>query len=203
MKAQKLVFIVALLIAAAVALAACGDNGGETPAPITIQQSDGQQLALEQAPQRIVSLSAHATEIFCAIGAGGQLVAVDKFANCPPGSTEKPQLDSFQPNLEAIAAHEPDLVYVFSNQDNIVEALRGIGTPVLYLELPSTLEGVLEQVELFGRLSGQVEEARALVQSMQERLDAVKDRIANVERGPRVFHELDPNYFTIGPDTFI
>lgn len=225
MKTGKLIVIAALLAVAALALAACG--GGEeaatpspsptaageaatptpTPAaafPLTIEQSDGVELRLEAAPQRIVSLSPHATEILCAIGAGDQLVAVDLFANCPLGSQEKPQLDSFQPNLEAIAGYQPDLVYVFSNQDNIVQALREIGIPVLYLELPDSLEGVLEQILLFGRLSGHEGEAQELVQSLRQRIEAVRQKVADVERGPRIFHELDPQgYYTVSPDTFV
>jgi len=200
-----------LVVLIAGALAGCGDEdeGAQAPTstpasafPLTIEQSDGEPLTLERAPQRIVSLSAHATEILCAIGAGDQLVAVDMFANCPLGSTAKPEADSFQPNLEAITGYQPDLVYVFSDQGGIVAALRRTETPVLFLELPATLEGVLEQIELFGQLSDHGEEAEALVQSMQEGLDAVRERVAEVEQGPRIFHELDPTYYTVSPDSF-
>lgn len=210
--ARKLFVIAALLFAAFVALAACNGDGGETRAPtstppsafpLTIEQSDGQKLTLEQAPERIVSLSTHATEILCAIGAGDQMAAVERYANCPLGSKAKPELDAYKPNLEAIAGYQPDLVYVFSDTDGIVEALRRTGTPVLYLELPSSLDGVLEQIELFGRLSGHEAEAQELVQSMRERLDAVKERVADIEQGPRIFHELDPTYFTAAPNSFV
>lgn len=210
--ARKLLVVGLLLLAASLALSACGGGGGKAPTatatpvsafPLTIEQSDGEELTLRQAPGRIVSLSAHATEIFCAIGAEDQLVAVELFANCPPGSKEKPELDAFQPNLEAIAGYQPDLVYVFANQDNIVQRLRDIGTPVLYLDLPSSLEGTLEQIELFGRISDHGEEAEELVRSIRERLQAVKDKIADLEQGPRIFHELDPLFFTVGPGSFL
>jgi iron complex transport system substrate-binding protein len=210
--ARKILVTAALLIAAAAALAACNGDGAETRAPtatprsafpLTIEQSDGQQLTLQQAPQRIVSLSTHATEILCAIGASDQLAAVERYANCPLGSKEKPELDAYKPNLEAIAGYRPDLVYVFSDTDGIVDALRRVGTPVLYLELPSSLQGVLEQIELFGRLSGHEAESEKLVQSMQERMDAVREKVADVGQGPRIFHELDPTYFTAAPTSFV
>src|SRR3990172_6603640 len=166
--ARKHLVIAALLMAADVVLIACGGDSKEAQAPtptprsafpLTIEQIDGQQLTLEQAPEHIVSLSTHATEILCAIGAGDQLAAVERYANCPLGSKQKPELDAYQPNLEAIAGYRPDLVYIFSDTDGIVEALRRVGTPVLYLELPSSLEGVLGQIELFGHLSGHENEA--------------------------------------------
>ena len=38
---------------------------------------------------------------------------------------------------------------------------------------------------------------------MQIRIDAVQQNLASVERGPRVFYELDPALWTAGPETFI
>ena len=209
---RTVLMMAAVLLFAAVALAACDDDNVETLAPtatqvsefpLTIEQSDGEQLTLEQAPERIVSLAPHGTEIFCDIGAGEQLVAVESFANCPLEGGEKPELGSFTPNLEAIAGFEPDLVYIFSDQDGIVAALRDIGIPVLFRESPTSIEAVLSEILLFGRLSGHVLEAEALVQSMQERLDAVGELVADVDQGPTVFHELTTDYYTVAPDSFI
>ncbi len=182
-----------------------GSSNGQAQAsfPLTIEGSDGVAVTLEAPPQRIVSLSAHATEILCAIGAGDQIVAVERWANCPLGSNEKPALDAYQPNLEAIASYDPDFVYVFSDIDGIVEALRRAGITVLYLELPSSIDGVLEQIELFGRITGHEKEAAELVQSMRERIDAVKEKIADIDVGPRIFHELDPTYYTVAPNSFV
>ncbi len=199
---------IAVLLAALI-MAACG--GSDDPADVTptvqpsivIEQSDGQRLVLDQAPQRIVSLGTSATEIFCAIGAGDQLVAVDQYANCPLGSSELPELDSFEPNLEAIAGFEPDLVYMSDDRDGALEALRNIGIPVLYLELPTSLEGVLNRIVTFGLLTGRKDDADVLVQSMRLRMDAVSEAVADIEEGPRIFHELDPTYFTVSPDSFV
>ena len=64
-------------------------------------------------PQRVVSLSPTHTEIMFAIGAGDQLVAVDDFSNYPAEALELPHdLSGYEPNVEAIAAYEPDLVLI-------------------------------------------------------------------------------------------
>ncbi|MFT4864491.1 MAG: iron complex transport system substrate-binding protein, partial [Ilumatobacter sp.] len=64
-------------------------------------------------PERVVSLSPTHTEIMFAIGAGDLLVAVDDFSNFPAEALELPnQLSGFEPNVEAIAAIEPDLVLI-------------------------------------------------------------------------------------------
>ncbi len=210
--------LAALALMVAVAAWACG-NGEEaapqpqtTPTatasaeasfPVTVTQSDGETLTIESPPQRIVSLSAHATDILCAIGAGDQLVAVERYANCPEGSDAKPALDAYQPSVEAIAGYDPDLVYIFSDINGVVGALRNLGIPVLYLELPESVEGVLEQIGLFGRITGHTQEAEALVAEMRRRLDAIEEKLADVDQGPRIFHELDPTYFTAAPQSFI
>ncbi|HXF52258.1 MAG TPA: ABC transporter substrate-binding protein [Dehalococcoidia bacterium] len=217
MKALKPALAALALMVAAVAWA-CG-NGEEaapqpqtTPTatvaaeaafPLTVTQSDGETLTIQAPPQRIVSLSAHATDILCAIGAGDQLVAVEQYANCPEGSDAKPALDAYQPSVEAIAGYDPDLVYIFSDINGVVGALRGLGVPVLYLELPESVEGVLEQISLFGRITGHTQEAEALVAEMRRRLDAIEEKLADVDQGPRIFHELDPTYFTAAPQSFI
>ena len=196
--------LASLTLVASLVVACSGESTG-APAgdEISVWQSDGQTLVLARPPQRIVSLAPHATEIFCVLGAGDRLVAVDKFANCPAGSGSKPEIDSFQPNLEAIAGMRPDLVYVFANQGGVVEALRRLSIPVLYLEPADDFDGVFENIELAGRLLGREKEASSLVESLQKRRADVTKRVANVSKGPRVFHELDATYFTVRPDTFI
>ena len=190
-------------------VAACsGDDASSSPSnsaefPLTIELVGGGQLVLDAPSQRIASLSAHATEIFCAIGAVDQLVAVEAYANCPAGSDALPSLDSFQPNLEAIAGFEPDLVITVFNPSGLVESLQRIGIPVLYIDLPTTLEEVLEQIELLGQISGQDQGAAQLSVAMQVRIDAVAERLDGIAEGPRVFHELTNDYFTASPKSFI
>jgi iron complex transport system substrate-binding protein len=204
-----------MILAAAIVVAASACGGGskaasptatsapESAFPLTIDGSDGQKLTLTQAPRRIVSLSAHATDILCAIGAGDQLLAVEKYANCPSNGQPKPELDSFEPNLEAIASYQPDLVYVSSDTGNVVEALRRTGTSVLYLTLPSSVADVMAQIELFGQATGHASEAASVEHGLQQRIDAVKQELADVTAGPRVFHEVDSTYYTASPNSFI
>jgi len=195
---------------AAISVACAGGSKESLPTavpvpefPLTVVQSDGQVLTIGQKPQRIVSLAAHATEIFCAVGAESQLVAVERFANCPLGSSAKPQLDGFRPNLEAIAGYRPDLVYASSNSGDLVASLRRLNIPVLYLELPATLDGVLDHIRTLGRAAGRQKEAIALTDSMKTRLDAVKSRVAGVSQGPRVYHELTTDYYSAAPASFV
>ncbi len=171
--------------------------------PLEIEQSDGETLALAAPPSSIVSLSAYATGILCAVGAGDQLAAVDLYANCPEGSKALPELDSFAPSLEAIAGYNPDLVYVDTDNGGIVAALRNVDIPVLYLTIPQTIDGALARIELFAQVTGHTAEGEGLVAEMQGRIDTTLATIADVTEGPTVYHELDQTYFSAGPSSYI
>ncbi|MEX2237729.1 MAG: ABC transporter substrate-binding protein [Dehalococcoidia bacterium] len=216
--------ILALLILAA----ACGggdddDDGddrqtpqetatqGATPAeseegtafPLDLERSDGETLTIELEPQRIVSLDSSATEILYAIGAGDQVVAADLFSNYPAEAEAKARLDAFQPSAEAILNERPDLVLVFDDATGVVGTLDDLGARVLYLEVPDSLDGIYERIDLYGQITGHEQEAAELVESMTARVDTVLQTIAEVAEGPRVFHELDNTLFTISSDSFL
>jgi len=200
---KRLLLVLAALLLVSACSAGADEEGAATPVAISISQSDGRLLELAAPPERIVSLASHATEIICAIGAGDRLVAVDRHANCPLEGGSKPAVDSFQPSIEAIVAFEPDLVYVFSDQGGVVEALRQTGTPVLYLKSPATLAGVFENIALLGAVTDRAPAARALIAALEERRDAIRLRVEDVAQGPRFFHEISPDYYTARDDTFV
>jgi len=205
--------LLSLLILLTLALTACG--GEEQPAagpgpgtpvldfPITVHRSDGRELTIPKAPQRIASLSPAATEVLYAVGAGPQIVATDLQSDYPAEAENTTKLDAFQPNPEAIADVEADLIIVAHNQDGIVEVLDRLGEKVLFLEMPDTIDGVTAQVWLLAGVSGHAEEGRRLVQEMKGRMMAVIDKVADVEEGPRVYHELDNTFFTVAPNSFV
>lgn len=195
-----------------VAVAGCSDDDGDSPAakatvaasfPVTIKSSDGVDTTLKEAPKRIVTLSASATETLCALGAGDQLVAVERYENCPKGSKAKPELDAFRPSLEAVVAYQPDLVFVNSNASGLVENLRRVNVPVVYLQVPKTLDGVYELIGVEGRMSGRGSQAEALVAKLKERVGAIDSKVADVRQGPRVYHELDASFYSASASSFV
>src|SRR3990170_2342815 len=208
---RRLALALATLVLASL-VAACGGEEEAPPPeptaaavtyPFTVERSDGKTITLDAAPRRIASLSPGATEIFYAIGAGPQVVATDLQSDYPPEAQNTARLDAFQPNVEAIVGVEADLVFLANNQDNVVQALDALGKPVLYLEVPDDLAGVIEQVRLLGRVTGHVDEAEALAEKMEARVSEVRSKLADVTTGPRVFHELDNTLFTAAPDSFV
>ena len=75
MKTLRLVGLAGLFLLVPT-FAACGNNGDDSAAA-------EETTAVAEAPQRIISMSATATEMLFAIGAGDRVIAVDNFSNFP------------------------------------------------------------------------------------------------------------------------
>jgi iron complex transport system substrate-binding protein len=218
---MRLRYLVAPLVAllALAALACNGDGSGPTatpsaveeavaapsPAlfPVTVTDSNGKQLVFESPPESIVALAPSFVEVLFAIAAGDAVVAVDENTDFPPEAAAKTKLSGFEPSVEGIAALEPDLVIIFFDPGGLEEALEGLGIPVLFLASPQSVEGVFDQIELLGRATGHLEEAEALIADMRESIDAIAEKLADVQEGPRVFHEVGPELFTASDDDFV
>jgi iron complex transport system substrate-binding protein len=184
--------LVAVLLA--LVLAACGSSGGSsTPSAASTQ-------AAPPAPHRIVSLSPPATESLFAIGAGEQVVAVDDQSNYPAEAPHT-KLSSYQPNVEAIAAYNPDLVVISYDPTDVVAGLKKLHIPVVMQEAPTDLDGAYAQIEELGQATGHAAEAQDVVADMQSRIGTIAD--GNPGSGLSVFHEISPDFYSATSKTFI
>ncbi len=93
-----------------------------------------------------MSLSPTATEMLFAIGAGDQVEAVDDQSNYPPDAPVT-DLSGFEPNVEAIASYEPDLVVYATEPGDLGASLEGLGIPALQQDAAASLDDVYAQIE--------------------------------------------------------
>jgi iron complex transport system substrate-binding protein len=168
--------------------------------PVTVEADNG-PVTLEEEPDAIISLSATATESLFAIGAGDQVLAVDDQSNFP---AEAPvtDLSGFQPNVEAIAGYEPDLVIAAYDPGGLVEGLETLDIPVLLQDAAPDLEAAYEQIETLGLATGNVEGADTVVESMRIEIEELAGSAPGAV-GATVYHELGPDFFTATSETFI
>ena len=160
-------------------------------------------LTLNAEPQRIVSMSATATEMLFAIGAGDKVIAVDNFSNYPAQTAELEKVDAYQPNVEAISALEPDLVIISYDPGNLVEQLNALSIPVFAAYAVSNLDGAYEQLEQLGALTGRLAEAVRLSATMQAEIAEIVAGVTKTEPPLTYFYELDPTLYTITSNTFV
>ena len=157
----------------------------------------------EDAPQRIVSLAPTHTETLFAIGAGPQVVAVDDQSNYPADALAvQTDLSGFTPNVEAIAAYEPDLV-VTSGDDTLTAQLEAVGLTVWAGPSATTFDEAYAQIEQLGAATGHIAEAAELVGQMQTDLEALAGSLPTSEVPLTVFHELSTDGYSASSATFI
>ena len=189
---------------------ACGEDPTSTPTPtppapasfpFVITDSNGQAVTFEGPPQRIISYESAAVEILYAMGEGTRIAGTHDFVAHPPEALNIPKVGgAFQINREKIVELQPDLIYTFYSGS--LPDLENLGATVLYLELPENLEGIADQMRMWGSITGNTAAAEKVAADFEIGLKELEDRIASVEKGPRVFHD-DSEFFTRGPDTLL
>ena len=167
-----------------------------TAAPTTIS-TEAPAPAL---PESIVSLSATATEILFAIGAGGQVVAVDDQSTYP---VEAPMsaLSGFTPNVESIAGYDPDLVVISYDPGDLVVGLEALGIDVLMQGAANAIDDTYAQIAELGGLTGHVDEAAALNTEIAAELEALAE--GQPGAGMTYFHEIDSTLYSATSSTFL
>lgn len=198
--------LVAAVLAAALTLGACADDTTSQPDgdatttaafPVTVGK-----VTLQERPEKIISLSATATEMLFAIGAGPQVTAVDDNSNYPPDAP-KSELSGFTPNAEAIAAKSPDLVVISNDINKIVEQLTRLKIPVYLAPAAKTLDDSYAQLVDLGKLTGHPDDAADLVQRMKDDIAKLVNDLPQRSKKLTYFHELGPELYTATSKTFI
>lgn len=205
---------IALLFAASLALTGCGDtsssedtgssedtraSASQADYPVTIEAANG-EVTLDEQPERIVSLSPSATEILFAIGAEDQVIAADEYSTYP-ASAPTTDLSAYDPNVEAIAGYEPDLVVIANDSNGIVKALAKLDIPTIINPAPATIEEGYDGVAALGLATGHVDETATVIADMRAEVD--KALAAAPRESLRVYHELDENLYAASSHSFI
>ena len=176
--------------------------------PVTVTDSLGEEIKLEEKPTRIISLSPNMTEVLFAVGAGDNVVGVTKFADYPEEATKVDIIGSItEPNIEKIITMEPDVVIASSvNKMETIERLKELNVKVAGFSA-NNVDMAIENIKTVSKLTGNEETGQEIVTEMYikigEMTNLVEDHLKNNEK-KKVFYEIwnDPLY-TAGKNNFI
>jgi len=198
--------LAAALLCAVTVVTACGGDDGEATetgaAPTTAPASREPATDAGDVPERIVSLSPTATEVLFAIGAGDQVVAVDDQSDFPEG-VPTTDLSGYEPNVEAIASYEPDLVVISGAPEDLAPSLEALDIEVVDQVAPVTVEEALEQITDLGIATGHEDEAADLAASIESELEELAQSVEPRDEPLTYYHELDETLYTVTSGTFI
>ena len=169
--------------------------------PVTIEAANG-PVTIESAPTKVVSISPTATEMLFAIGAGDQVVAADSYSDYPAAAPTT-DLSAYEPNVEAIAAYDPDLVVYSDDLGDLQKSLDKLHIPALQQPAAAAIDDVYAQLDQLGQATGHTTEAQAQIDDLQAKVAAVSASVGHQGSGMTYYYELDDTYYSVTSDTFI
>lgn len=188
-----------------------GQKSGPTAnAPLSLTDDTGYVLNMTAYPQRVVSLAPANTQTIFAVGAGDLVVGVTDYDQYPYNFTAwiaAGNMSSignyYQPAIEPIVALKPDLVLASLGSIDAADQLRSLGYNVLTLN-PKDLNGIMKNLMTVGKATNKEAQAQSVVNDMQQRIDAIVNKLKDVTTRPTVYHEIwsDP-YMSVGKETFV
>lgn len=203
---MKKILSVILAITLVFALAACGLQSN-TRGSITITDSRGVEVALDKAPEKIVSLMPSNTEILFALGCGEKIIAVSDYCNFPAETARLPKLPTGeQLSIEQIIALSPDVAVIgnMTAMEDQVNQLEQAGVKVIVTEA-NNLSETYKVIEMLGTAMGKEKEASTIVKNMKEGLEKITKEVEN-KAASKVYVEVSPleyGLWSCGQNTFI
>jgi len=206
----------ALIALAVVALTGCAKQAASpkadaykpaTPSPAfpaTITDDASRTVTVKSAPKRIVSLAPANTEALFALGLGDKVVGVTSYDDYPAEVTKIAKVGDFAgPNVEAVAAANPDLIVATTGvQADVITKLEQLGATVVAFD-PQSLDGLYMDLQELGQITGTSNKAEALVVDMKAQVSEIEAAVADSEPST-AFIEIGQNpLFTAGSGTLI
>ena len=194
------------LIAALLApllFAACAPAGNPDAPAVFVTDDAGYTVALAAPARRVFSVIPSLTESVAALDSD-VLVARTRFDRAPELAHLPSLGGTIQPNLEALAGLEPDLVITWADtsQRAVGERVSALGIPVYRAEV-QTIADLSSHLRRLGTLLGLADRAAVLVDSLGLALEGVATAVRGRERVDVYYSVWHDPPQTTGPGTFI
>ena len=224
---------IALLTAGALALslAACGTPAGSgtssaaassetasevpseaAPAEKPTEDRSGAPISLPDEIDSIAVMAPSIAETVVDLGCGDLITAIDTqteayaLEGVPAGL---PAFDMQAPDTEALAALEPDVVFVSGvsviEGENMFQPLVDMGVCIVSIPTSSSIAAVEEDITFLAACLGRAEEGRQIVSGMQAEIDAIAAIGETVTDRKTVYFEISaaPYCYSFGEGVFL
>lgn len=139
----------------------------------------GNPIALPESVEKIVTLAPSTTQVLVDLGLSEKIIAIDTYsAIYEPALAALPQFDMMTPDVEQLAALEPDVIFItgmsLSSGDNPYQGLIELGIPVVEIPSSNSIADIGEDVRFIGDCVGASEAAQGLVDAFAAEIDAIR-----------------------------
>jgi iron complex transport system substrate-binding protein len=169
--------------------------------PVSVASGDG-TVRVPTRPDRVLSLSASATQMLYAIGAGAQVVGVDKYSTYP-ADAPRTKFTGYESSAEDYLYLRPDLVVLAFSTGTLIKQLQLLHVPALLLPPASGFAGVYGQLAELATATGHRAAARQVQSSLEAEVNADVRSADHAGQGSSYYIEVDPTLYTATSRTFI
>lgn len=180
-----------------------GDEKGTTVYPLTVEDDLGNEVIIEEEPERVVSLSPANTETLFALGAGERIVGRTDYCSYPEEAAEVESVGTYTaPNTELIISLSPDVVFASDYIDDAVrDQVEEAGAKVVVFSA-NDVKSVEKNIETAGQILNLNDKAQELTESMTAELEELKDVIAEGSAEKSAFIDLG-SYYSAGTGSLL
>lgn len=180
-------------------------NQNAVPDTRVFKDALGRDVSLPHDVKRVVSLAPNLTEMIYAVGGGEKLVGDTTYCDFPEAAKSVQKIgDTMSPNMEAIIALHPDVVFV-STASQIEAFMRTLAERniAVYVVDAKSVEEVLASIRTIGDILGTKPEADKTVAALKARLDTVRSQVRG-KTVRRVFVQISKEpLFTAGREAYL
>ena len=180
---------------------------GEVSYPVTITDSFGKEVTLNEEPSKIISVAPNITEMIYKLGAEDKLVGRTNYCDYPEEVSSIESIGTLRkPDIEKIISLEPQLVITSTHFDDENTAkLEAAGISVIALYEEFNVTGVYTMIETSGTALNKQDEAAKTVADMKSTINKVEEAVEGLEE-PTVYYVVqygESGDFSAPENTFV
>ncbi len=139
----------------------------------------------KETPSRVVSLVPAITEILFAIGAGEALKGIPYQSMYSPGTERLANVGGVRsPSVNAIAALEPDMIFISSGHDMVNERFKNRSCDLILVKIRN-LADLYRYIDDMGGLFQKPEEAAHLKEKIESQLRVIQRKVSKIPHEER------------------
>ncbi|PKM95442.1 MAG: ABC transporter substrate-binding protein [Firmicutes bacterium HGW-Firmicutes-1] len=157
--------------------------------PLKVMDKFGNEIILENEPERVISYSPELVEIMYALGVEDTLIGRSIYCDYPDDTKEIPDMgDLFNLNIESIVESNPDLILLSSMaSEEIVRTLTEQGLKVLVLDADTNVDGVYEYIDKLGIVFNVQDQAMELTNNMKTDIKQIISKVQGLDQPTAYF----------------
>ena len=171
----------------------------------------GNDITVPKTVNKIISMAPATTQLLCDLGLQDKIIAIDTNSKAYASGIGKelPEFDMMTPDAEAMIALKPDIVFVSGISSvggtDPFKALKDVGVCVADIPSSSSIEDVKKDVRFTADCLGKSKEAEALLETMQNEIDAIAAIGKTITDKKSVLFEIAaaPSIYSFGKNTFL